>query len=97
LTVVVERAALARHCARVGRIEEVLVEGPSKKDASVLSGRTRQNKLVHFSTGDAVPPPRTGSFATVNITSAAAHFLRGEMVAVTAPPRHRTRIALAVG
>jgi tRNA-2-methylthio-N6-dimethylallyladenosine synthase len=29
-------------------VEEVLVEGPSKKDPSVLSGRTRQNKLVHF-------------------------------------------------
>ena len=34
--------------ARVGRREEVLVEGPSKKDAAVLSGRTRQSKLVHF-------------------------------------------------
>ena len=43
-----ERSALARHQARIGRIEEVLVEGPSRKDASVLTGRTRQNKLVHF-------------------------------------------------
>ena len=29
-------------------VEEVLVEGPSKNDAAMWSGRTRQNKLVHF-------------------------------------------------
>ena len=46
------RARWPSHEARVGRIEEVLVEGPSKKDPSVLTGRTRQNKLVHFA------PPR---------------------------------------
>ena len=67
LAVVVERSALARHRARVGRTEEVLVEGPSKKNASVVTGRTRQNKLVHFSTGDDTPP-RQGSFARVRIT-----------------------------
>ncbi|PLS76178.1 MAG: tRNA (N6-isopentenyl adenosine(37)-C2)-methylthiotransferase MiaB [Actinobacteria bacterium] len=48
LKVVVERSALHKHQARVGRVEEVLVEGPSKRDPSVLTGRTRQNKLVHF-------------------------------------------------
>src|SRR5215210_128815 len=48
LRVVVERSALARHRARVGRVEEVLVEGPSRKDPAALTGRTRQNKLVHF-------------------------------------------------
>ncbi|TML90485.1 MAG: tRNA (N6-isopentenyl adenosine(37)-C2)-methylthiotransferase MiaB [Actinobacteria bacterium] len=96
LAVVVERSALARHRARVGRTEEVLVEGPSKKNASVVTGRTRQNKLVHFSTGDGTPP-RQGSFARVRITDAAAHFLRGELVEVTDAPRHRTRIPVAVG
>ena len=48
LRVVVERSALAKHQARVGRVEEVLVEGPSKRDPAMVSGRTRQNKLVHF-------------------------------------------------
>jgi tRNA-2-methylthio-N6-dimethylallyladenosine synthase len=96
LAVVVERSALARHQDRVGRTEEVLVEGPSKKDASVVSGRTRQNKLVHFSPCDDAPL-RAGSFARVRITSAAAHFLRGELVAVTDAPRHRMRIPVAVG
>ena len=54
LKMVVERSALG-HQARVGRIEEVLVEGPSKRDKAVTSGRTRQNKLVHFAGG---PPGR---------------------------------------
>src|SRR5690606_24922735 len=44
LRVVVERSALAKHRARIGRVEEVLVTGPSKKDPGVLSARTRQNK-----------------------------------------------------
>ncbi len=40
LRIVVERSGLARHEARVGRVEEVLVEGPSRKDPDVLAGRT---------------------------------------------------------
>jgi tRNA-2-methylthio-N6-dimethylallyladenosine synthase len=91
LRVVVERSALARHRARIGRAEEVLVEGPSKKDASVVTGRTRQNKLVHFA--GQLP---AGTYATVLVTDAAPHHLRGELVEVTARPRHRTRIPLAV-
>ena len=38
----------AQHAARVGRIEEVVVEGPARRDPTLTSGRTRQNKLVHF-------------------------------------------------
>lgn len=37
-----------RHTQRVGRVVEVLVEGPSKKDAGRYTGRTRQHWLVHF-------------------------------------------------
>jgi tRNA-2-methylthio-N6-dimethylallyladenosine synthase len=91
LRVVVERSALAKHRARIGGTEEVLVEGPSKKDAAMASGRTRQNKLVHFR-GE-LPP---GTYATVRVTDAAPHHLRGELVEVTARPRHRTLIPLAV-
>jgi tRNA-2-methylthio-N6-dimethylallyladenosine synthase len=92
LRVVVERSAVAKHQARVGRVEEVLVEGPSKKDASVTSGRTRQNKLIHF-----VPPAplRAGSYATVEVTRAAAHHLIGDFVEHVADARHRTRIPVA--
>jgi tRNA-2-methylthio-N6-dimethylallyladenosine synthase len=98
LTVVVERSALAKHRARIGRIEELLVEGPSKKDAAVLTGRTRQNKLVHFRVPSDTTAPTAGAFALVRVTGAAAHFLRGDLVAsgVTSLSR-RTRIPLAVG
>jgi tRNA-2-methylthio-N6-dimethylallyladenosine synthase len=92
LRVVVERSALARHRARVGRVEEVLVEGPSRKDPAVLTGRTRQNKLVHFPSPE---PLRPGTYADVVVTTAAPHHLAGELVAVTAPARHRTRIPVA--
>lgn len=86
---VVERSALRLNEARVGRDEEVVVEGPSKRDPAVLTGRTRQNRLVHF----APPSPmRPGTLATVVITDAAAHHLRGELREVLATPRHRTRI-----
>jgi tRNA-2-methylthio-N6-dimethylallyladenosine synthase len=85
LTQVVERHALAKHEARVGRQETLLVEGPSKKDADVWSGRTRQNKLVHFAPGDR--PVHVGDAAEVRITRAAPHWLRGELTVVDPAPR----------
>jgi tRNA-2-methylthio-N6-dimethylallyladenosine synthase len=93
LTEVVERSALARHQDRVGRLEEVLVEGPSKKDPTRVSGRTRQNKLVHFAASGAAARP--GSYVTVEITGAAPHWLRGALVdVVAAAPR---RIPVTAG
>jgi tRNA-2-methylthio-N6-dimethylallyladenosine synthase len=92
LRIVVERSALARHQARVGRVEEVVVEGPSRKDPDVLSARTTQNKLVHVA-GDLRP----GTYAEVRITGAAPHHLTGELVAVVAPATHRTRIPVTAG
>ncbi len=93
LRVVIERSGLAKHEARVGRVENIMVEGPSKRDPSVTTGRTRQNKLVHFVSPE---PLRAGTYATARITSAAPHFLRGELVDVLAQPRHRTRIPVVV-
>ena len=94
LRVVVEHSALLKHQARIGRIEEVVVEGPSKKDATVMSGRTRQNKLVHFTP---TQPMRIGSFALVEITSAAPHHLMGQFVELVAEPAHKRRIAVTAG
>jgi len=97
LRAVVERSALIRHQARVGRTEEVLVEGVSSRHDTVWSGRTRQNKLVHVpGDGDRSRWPRPGSYARVEIVGAAPHFLRGRLVAVTDQPRHRTKVALSV-
>ena len=94
LRVVVERSTAAKHRARVGRVEEVIVEGPSKKDPDRVTGRTAQNKLVHFPSDQ---PLRVGTFADVRVVAAGAHHLLGELVAVTAPPRHRTRIPVVAG
>ena len=92
LRAVVERSSRRGNQARVGRREEVVVEGPSKKDPAVLTGRTRQNRLVHFPSPKKLKP---GTFATVDVTEAGAHHLRGELAEVTAPPRWRTRIPVA--
>ena len=66
----------------------MIVEGPSKKDPAVLSGRTVHNKLIHFPSD----PLRVGTFAEVRVLDAAMQYLTGELVEVTAKPRHRTRI-----
>ena len=92
LRVVVEHSAIQKHQARVGRVEEVLIEGPSKKDPSLVSARTRQNKLVHF---QPTVPVRTGSYALVEITGAAPHHLRGEFRELISEPQHKVRIPVA--
>jgi tRNA-2-methylthio-N6-dimethylallyladenosine synthase len=96
LKVVIERSALAHNRARVGTVEEVIVEGPSKKDPRVLSGRTRQGKLVHFT-----PPDDhklvAGTFVGVRIGYGAPHHLTGTLVSVeqsrVRKPRERIPIA----
>jgi len=57
-----------------GKIVEVLVEGESKTNADVLSGRTRTNKLVHFKG----PKHLIGQFVSVKITQPQTWTLKGE-------------------
>jgi tRNA-2-methylthio-N6-dimethylallyladenosine synthase len=95
LRVVVERCALRRHRARVGRTEEVVLEGPSARDPAVLSGRTRQNKLVHFAP-PATRPVAAGSYGQVRISRAAPHHLSGELVQVTHEARRRIPVAVSL-
>ncbi|MVO99075.1 tRNA (N6-isopentenyl adenosine(37)-C2)-methylthiotransferase MiaB [Paenibacillus lutrae] len=59
-----------------GQIVEVLVESESKRNSEVLSGRTRTNKLVHF-TG---PKELIGSFAHVLVTEPQTWLVKGELV-----------------
>ena len=93
---VVERSALALHRARIGRREEVVVEGPSKRDRTVMTGRTDQNKLVHFDPAGR-PAIANGSYAEVEVTGAARHHLVGELCEVTARPSHRVLIPVTAG
>jgi tRNA-2-methylthio-N6-dimethylallyladenosine synthase len=94
LKTVVDRSALQANRRRVGRREEVVVEGVSRKDPGVLSGRTRQGKLVHFSPEADLYAP--GDRATIEITGAGAHHLSGVLVARGAPARRRASIPVAV-
>jgi tRNA-2-methylthio-N6-dimethylallyladenosine synthase len=75
-----QRVALERNAARVGCMEQVLVEGPSRTDASLLRGRTRRNTTVNFA-GDAQP----GELVDVRIEGATSTTLRGaQLVPVAA-------------
>jgi tRNA-2-methylthio-N6-dimethylallyladenosine synthase len=79
LVEVVQRIARERNHERVGRVEEVLVEGPSRTDASVLRGRTRRNTTVNF-TGDVQP----GELVPVRIEAATSTTLKGAQAALVA-------------
>ena len=61
-----------------GRVVPVLVEGPSKHDPAMLSGRTDDFWVVNFH-GDPATP--LGSILGVRIDSAQHHTLRGEAIA----------------
>jgi tRNA-2-methylthio-N6-dimethylallyladenosine synthase len=79
LVEVVQRVAEERNRARIGRVEEVLVEGPSRTDPNVLRGRTRRNTTVNF-TGAARP----GELVSVEIVGATSTTLRGARLAAVA-------------
>jgi len=70
-----EAQAGALSAAMVGSTQRVLVEGPSKKNAAELAGRTGNNRVVNFP----ARPDLVGHFAEVRITAALAHTLRGEL------------------
>lgn len=91
---VVERSSLLANQARIGLTEELLVIGPSKRDPDKLSGRTRQNRLVHFTTSQ---PLRPGTYVNAVITAASTTSLQGELVEVVSVPSHRPRIPVSAG
>jgi tRNA-2-methylthio-N6-dimethylallyladenosine synthase len=76
---VVQRVAARRNAKRVGRIEEVLVEGPSRTDPVLLRGRTRRNTTVNFA-GTAA----SGDLVDVLVEGATSTTLRGRELALVA-------------
>ncbi|MEW6388519.1 MAG: tRNA (N6-isopentenyl adenosine(37)-C2)-methylthiotransferase MiaB [Thermodesulfobacteriota bacterium] len=72
---------LKAHRRLVGRIEEVLVEGTSKRSPEQLSGRLRTNQVVNF-TG---PAHLLGQTVRVELTGAHPHSLQGRWVGETQP------------
>jgi tRNA-2-methylthio-N6-dimethylallyladenosine synthase len=79
LVELVQRIAAERNAERIGRFEEVLVEGASRTDSSLLRGRTRRNTTVNFS-GSARP----GDLVRVGIEGATSTTLRGTQAALVA-------------
>jgi tRNA-2-methylthio-N6-dimethylallyladenosine synthase len=72
----VESQARALGDALVGTVQRVLVEGPSRKDASELMGRTECNRIVNFKGTVRL----VGTMVDMTITAALPHSLRGEVV-----------------
>jgi tRNA-2-methylthio-N6-dimethylallyladenosine synthase len=65
--------------SRVGTVQRILVEGPSRKDPTELMGRTECNRIVNFP-GGPNPARLVGQMLDVTILSALPHSLRGEVV-----------------
>src|SRR5690348_2476575 len=74
-----QRIAQERNATRVGRVEEVLVEGPSRTNPTLLRGRTRRNTTVNF-TGVAA----AGTLVSVLVEGATSTTLRGRQQALVA-------------
>ena len=79
LVELVQHVAHERNQERIGRVEEVLVEGASRTDVRLLRGRTRRNTTVNF-VGEAAP----GELVEVRVESATSTTLRGTAVAALA-------------
>jgi tRNA-2-methylthio-N6-dimethylallyladenosine synthase len=91
LKVVLDHSAVQKHRERIGRTEEVIVEGRNKRDEEKWTGRTRQNKLVHFASDQML---RVGQYAMVEIHDAARFHLSGVLIEVGEMPTHKVRLSV---
>jgi tRNA-2-methylthio-N6-dimethylallyladenosine synthase len=62
--------------SRLGTVQRILVEGPSKRDATELMGRTECNRVVNF----VGQPELTNTLVDVKITETRTYSLRGELL-----------------
>jgi tRNA-2-methylthio-N6-dimethylallyladenosine synthase len=79
LAALVDQVATEENAKQDGTVVEVLVaEGEGRKDAAThrLSGRARDNRLVHFAPHGTSPRP--GDVVTTRVTSPAPHYLRAD-------------------
>ena len=73
----ITQQAMAISRRMVGSTQRILVNGYSKKDPGMLSGRTENNRVVNFRCSN---PDLIGHFADVHIAEAYANSLLGELV-----------------
>ena len=76
LQAVLEENVQRISASRVGTVQRILVEGPSRKDADELMGRTECNRIVNFEGA----PRLVGQMIDVRITKAYPHSLRAEVL-----------------
>ena len=79
LQVTIEANVRRISAGRVGTVQRILVEGPSRKSAAELMGRTECNRIVNFDGGPHAGR-LVGRMIDVRITQALPHSLRGEVV-----------------
>jgi len=84
----IEAQARAISASRVGTVQRVLVEGPSRKDPNELMGRTECNRIVNFPG----MPRLVGQMLDLTITGALPHSLRGEVAGVESVAAQSTAV-----
>jgi tRNA-2-methylthio-N6-dimethylallyladenosine synthase len=78
LQALIEQNVQRISASRVGTVQRILVEGPSRKNAAELMGRTECNRIVNFDGGPA-SHRLVGQLISVNITQANPHSLRAQV------------------
>jgi tRNA-2-methylthio-N6-dimethylallyladenosine synthase len=76
LAALTRRLASESNARQAGTVQQLLIEGPSKKDPHRLSGRTRTNRLVHVDMVDGVLP---GQLVNAHLDRAADFYLFGHI------------------
>lgn len=77
----VEQGAYEANQKDLNQIVEILVEGPSKRDKNVFTGRSQKNQNVHFKiTADQNANALIGELTKVKITEAKTWYLMGELL-----------------
>jgi len=72
----IETLSVALGRAMIGKMERVLVTGPSRRDGTQLCGRTENNRIVNFDGSVRL----VGCFVDVRITEAMPNSLRGRVM-----------------
>jgi tRNA-2-methylthio-N6-dimethylallyladenosine synthase len=77
----IQASALAKNVPLVGSVQSVLLEGPSKRDGRVLTGRTGGNKVVHVPLPDGASAGQlAGTLVDVRIDDAQTWFCMGTLI-----------------
>ena len=76
----IEQSGERISASRVGTVQSILVEGPSRKDPGEMTGRTECNRMVNFPAS----ADRVGQMVEIAITEVRGHSLRGAIVSPAA-------------